>query len=145
MESTPLILRIFRFFSSAGLWSRRYTIIRFNNDELVHQSRPDIDLQINGRAAMQALGMFEKMTSDYDLLFFLPYDGKTLLEKGKSYDTVIDKKLPEVVEGYFRNLHPLEGTDKAKVKRATDIIKAYIAWKAEVATSDEQQAVRGSG
>lgn len=117
-----------------------YTAIRFNSESMVqvNSSKDNLESELMGRAAMQALGTFEQTTTGYDLLFFLPYDGKTLLEKGKSYDTVVDKKLPEVVAGYFRNLHPLEGTEKEKVKRARDIIQAFTTWQEETAEDDGQ-------
>lgn len=97
---------------------------------------------LKGRTAMTALGMIESSIFSYDALFFLPYDGKTLLEKGHSYDVVIDRKVPEILSGHFKQALPLNGTVKENVRYATEIVRA-IKDKTET-PENEQSGVRGS-
>jgi energy-coupling factor transporter ATP-binding protein EcfA2 len=115
-----------------------YTALRVNSNVALKE---DQELIVHGRVAMEALGMIEKEIADHDLLFFLPYSEKTLAVKGRSYDTVINEKIPEVVSGYFKNLVALDGTSKKKVKDALRTIDAYAAWATEVASADEQPAI----
>lgn len=105
------------------------------------RNQEDLEAQIFARTAMNALGMIETQISDYDILFHLPYDGKKLLEKGKSYDTLVDRKTPEILAGYYKSAVVLSGTEKENVKYATQIIQAV----SEEASENEQQTVRGSG
>ena len=94
------------------------------------------------RVAQEMLGVIQSLTATQDLLLFLPYGKKTLAEKGHSYDAAINQKLPEVVGEYFRPLTPLTGTLKKKVTDALTYIAAVEDWKAEIASVDEQPAVR---
>lgn len=97
---------------------------------------------LKGRTAMTAFGMIEADIFDYDALFYLPYDGKVLMEKGRSYDTVIDRKVPEVLQGHFKQALTLSGTVRENVKYATEVVRA-IQDHAEAA-EDDQSGVRGS-
>lgn len=115
-----------------------YTALRINSQAVLKRNKEAVLL---GRVAMEALGMIEKETSDYDILFFLPYNKKKRDEKGRSYDTAINLKLPEVVAEYFKTLVPLEGTTKEKVKDALRAIDAYATWQATLPAVDEQPAV----
>src|SRR5208282_1202243 len=120
-----------------------YTALKVNATLTMKEATPLAQLQ--GQVAMQALGLFEAPISNYDLMFFLPYDAPTRLEKGKSYDTVIDVQLPEIVGGYYKYLATLDGNHKAKTKRAQQIIGSYRATQAEEASGDEGLGARGSG
>jgi hypothetical protein len=111
-----------------------YTGLRVNSDLTL---KTDKTVQMQGRVAMEMLGVIQSLIATHDLLLFLPYTNKVLAEKGRSYDVVIHEKLPEVVAGYFRPLTPLTGTTKTKVKDALTAIKAIEDWKAEIAISDE--------
>jgi len=115
-----------------------YTAMKINNDMYFNRDRV-APVQIYGQISMQALGMFQALTIDHDLVFFLPYHAKMCLEKGRSYDTVIDSQLRGVAEGYFKPLITLDGTLKDKVNDAVKVISAYEEWQAEgVAVVDEQ-------
>lgn len=94
------------------------------------------------RATMAALGMLESSTFDYDALFYLPYDPQKVIEKDNTWDLVVDRKVPEVLEGYFKSAVELHGPVKEKVEFARDIITALKA-DLEAAPLDES-GVRGS-
>jgi hypothetical protein len=100
-------------------------------------SPEDTRAHIEGKITMEAISMFETMTSDYLHIFRLPYDSKRLAEKEDGWDTVIDQKLPEVLEGYFRYATVLEGTLKERTDFAINIINAIQTQTPE----DEQQSV----
>jgi deoxyadenosine/deoxycytidine kinase len=117
-----------------------YAAIKANEASM---NQDDMDEFVRARTAMTALGMLETVIFDYDILLYLPYDGKTLLDKGRSYDTVIDRKVPEILEGHFKSALPLRGTDRENVKYATEVVRA-IRDQAETSEADES-AVRGSG
>lgn len=115
-----------------------YTALRVNSDIVLKE---DSTVQIQGRAAMEMLGVTQSLIAAHDLLLFLPYNSKTLAEKGRSYDVAINEKLPEVVAGYFRPLTMLTGTTKRKVEDALQAIKAVEKAKAALAAQDHQPSV----
>jgi hypothetical protein len=115
-----------------------YTGLRVNSDLAI---KADKGVQMQGRVAMEMLGVIQSLIAAHDLLLFLPYPNKTLVEKGRSYDVAINEKLPEVLAGYFRPITPLTGTTKAKVQDALTAIKSIEAWKAEITAMDDQPAV----
>lgn len=115
-----------------------YTGLRVNSELAV---KADKTIQMQGRVSMEMMGVIQSLIAVHDLLFFLPYSSKTIEEKGRSYDTVINEKLPEVLAGYFRPITPLTGTTKKKVQDALTAIKAVEAWKAENPPVDEQSTV----
>ena len=115
-----------------------YTALRINSDLTLGA---DKELQHYGRVMMECLGVTQTLTSVTDLLLFLPYDEKTLKAKGKSYDTVINEKLPEVVAGYYRPLTVLQGTTKKKVIDAVNAVKAIEDWKSLQPTLDDEPTV----
>lgn len=110
-----------------------YTALRVNSDIVLKE---DPTIQMQGRAAMEMLGVTQSLIATHDLLLFLPYDSKTLAEKGHSYDVVVNEKLPEVVAGYFRSVTELTGTTKRKIENALQAIKAVEQAKAAVAAQD---------
>lgn len=115
-----------------------YTALRVNSDIVLKE---DATVQMQGRAAMEMLGVTQSLIAAHDLLLFLPYDGKKLAEKGRSYDVAVNEKLPEVVAGYFRPLTTLTGTTKRKVDDALQAIQAVERAKAAVAAQDQQSSV----
>lgn len=115
-----------------------YTGLRVNSDMALKSDRA---IQMQGRVSMEMMGVIQSLIAVHDLLFFLPYTDKVLAEKGRSYDAVINEKLPEVLAGYFRPITPLTGTTKQKVQDALTAIKSIEARKAEVASVDDEQAV----
>ncbi len=115
-----------------------YTALRVNSDIV---TKEDSTVQMQGRAAMEMLGVTQSLIATHDLLLFLPYGPKTLAEKGRSYDVAINEKLPEVVAGYFRPLTALTGTTKKKVEDALEAIKAVERAKAAIAAQNQQPTV----
>lgn len=115
-----------------------YTGLRVNSDLAL---KADKTIQMQGRVTMEMLGVIQSQIATHDLLLFLPYTKKVLAEKGRSYDAVINEKLPEVLAGYFRPITPLTGTTKKKVADAIPIIKSVANWKAEIVAVDDQPAV----
>lgn len=115
-----------------------YTAVRVNSDIAL---KSDKAIQMQGRVSMEMMGVIQSLIAVHDLLFFLPYTNKTLADKGRSYDTVINEKLPEVLAGYFRPITPLTGTTKQKVQDALTAITSIEARKAEIASVDDEQAV----
>lgn len=92
--------------------------------------------------SMQFINLMERMTFNYDVLFFLPL-GDHIHTLG--WSKVIDAKLPEVLEGCFRYAVPLnESTLRQKVTHGLKVIR-YIRDQADAAeaeaTSDEQPGV----
>lgn len=115
-----------------------YTALHVNSDLAI---KADKGVQMQGRVAMETMGVIQSLIATHDLLFFLPYTSKILAEKGRSYDVAINEKLPEILAGYFRPITPLTGTTKTKVQDALTAIKSIEAWKAENAAVDDQPAV----
>jgi energy-coupling factor transporter ATP-binding protein EcfA2 len=115
-----------------------YTGLRVNSDLSL---KADRTIQMQGRVSMEMLGVIQSLIAAHDLLLFLPYTGKVLAEKGRSYDVAINEKLPEVVAGYYRPLTQLTGTTKTKVKDALIAIKQIEDWKTQNSTVDEQPTV----
>lgn len=115
-----------------------YTALRVNSDIVLKE---DSTVQLQGRAAMEMLGVTQSLIATHDLLLFLPYDGNILTEKGHSYDVAINEKLPGVVAGYFRPLTELTGTTKRKVADAVQAIQAIERTKSALAAADQQSAV----
>lgn len=115
-----------------------YTGLRVNSDLVL---KADKTIQMQGRVAMEMLGVIQSLIATHDLLLFFPYIDKVLAEKGRSYDVAINEKLPEVVAGYYRQLTPLTGTTKKKVQDAIAAIKTIEDWKAQNSSMDDQQTV----
>jgi energy-coupling factor transporter ATP-binding protein EcfA2 len=122
-----------------------YAVLKSKLLEEVEGVNP-VDM-IQERTTMEAIGMLERTIYDYDAIFYLPYDGQTILEKGRSYDIAVDQKIPEVLEGYFKNHVRLDETERANVKHAITVIRTIRSAQAhaEQVAKDEQQTVRGSG
>lgn len=115
-----------------------YTALRVNSDIVLKEGST---VQLQGRAAMEMLGVTQSLIATHDLLLFLPYGNKTLAEKGRSYDVAINEKLPGVVAGYFRPLTELTGTTKRKVEDALQAIKAVERAKAALAAQNQQPTI----
>jgi hypothetical protein len=116
-----------------------YTGLRVNSDLAL---KADKTTQMQGRVAMEMMGVIHSLIATHDLLLFLPYTSKVVAEKGRSYDAVVNEKLPEVLAGYFRPFTTLTGTTKKKVQDALTAIRSVEQWKAEIATVDDQSPVR---
>jgi deoxyadenosine/deoxycytidine kinase len=115
-----------------------YTALRVNSDIVLKENST---VQMQGRAAMEMLGVTQSLVAAHDLLLFLPYDGKKLAEKGRSYDVAVNEKLPEVVAGYFRPITELTGTTKRKIEDALQAIKSVERAKAALAETHQQPSV----
>lgn len=63
------------------------------------------------------LGAMEDTTTNYDLLFYLPYK-----EKQSTWHGIIDQKIPDILETEFRRAYTLTGTTKEKVNAALEKI-----------------------
>lgn len=100
---------------------------------------------IKAKASFKMLGQLEHEMYDYEAIFFLPYDEPTIINKGRSYDMVIDYKLKETLEGFKKECVILNESDKENVKYAYEIVRAIRQNEILAATAeDEQSAVRGS-
>lgn len=115
-----------------------YTGLRINSDLAL---KSDQAVRMQGRVSMEMMGVIQSLIATHDLLLFLPYTSKVAAEKGRSYDMVVNEKLPEILAGYFRPITPLTGTTKQKVQDALNAIATVENWKAEIATVDEQPPV----
>jgi hypothetical protein len=82
----------------------------------------DVLAHVIGKTCMEFMSTIDFLISDYYHIFRLPYTDKKLSEKGDSWDTVIDKKLPEVIDGYFKYATVLDGTQKENTDLAINII-----------------------
>lgn len=102
---------------------------------------PEEVIQIE--AAMRGLAMIETLISDYDVIFYLPYSERYLKEMERSWDMVVNSKIPEVLEGYSKNYVVLKGNEKEKVKNARRIVKDLKALIE--ASENDESTVRGSG
>lgn len=109
-----------------------HTAIRSNNDIIKRVP----EASIRARTLMQTLGIFTEI-SDYDLMFLLPFSDRVLKAKGKSYDTVVNEKLPEVLAGYFRPVTVLTGTDKQKVENAQEYIRIFTESQTQAAEAEQ--------
>lgn len=116
-----------------------YHAIKMNSDFVLHPE--ERALHEKGRTTMETLGAIQSLIATHDLLLFLPYDGKKLAEKGRSYDMVVNEKLPEIVDGYFRPLTTLTGNAKRKVEDALKATKAIERAQAALAAQDQQPSV----
>jgi hypothetical protein len=103
----------------------------------------DAEETIQSRVAMTGLGMIESIIYDYEALFYLPYTHAMEVVKGSSYDALVNRVIPEELQGFSKNFVTLAGTEKENVKYAIELINEI---RAEAkAAEDEQQPVRGSG
>lgn len=114
-----------------------YNALRANRD--LYWNRKDFaaetTVQIHGTTSMEMLGTFAALTADYDLLFFLPYNAETLLSKEGTYEAVLDRMIPESIEGFDLNLIILDGPPQQKVDDALRIIRSRTSRDA----TDESQ------
>lgn len=85
---------------------------------------------------MSTFGLLASMEFDYDALFYLERKSNT-----DTWDRVVDAKLPEVLDGQFKQALVLRGTDKEKVQTAYDIIDTI---QNALAKNDQQAVRRGT-
>lgn len=117
-----------------------YSVLHSNM--LWQADKTNVEERIKAETTLSALAMIETMIFNYDAIFFKPYSGQMLLEKGKSYDTVVDQKIPEVLEGFDKECIVLDKSEKENVDYATEISLRI----AEFETAENvEQAIRGSG
>jgi hypothetical protein len=92
------------------------------------------------RMCMTFFGAMEKVTFNYNCLFYVPWDAE---RKYHTWDAVINAKLPEVLEGQFRYAVRLTGTTRQKVANALETIRIYRDTFTELpdAPEDEQPGV----
>lgn len=101
---------------------------------------------LRAETTMRTIGMMEVDLFDYDLLFWIPYSEKTLQREDIGWDLVVDRKIPDVLDGYFRNAIVLNKTEKENAKNAADIIRRTLSeiessQAPSQASSNEQQTV----
>lgn len=88
----------------------------------VPQSEADLlDFQLYSQASMNALGVFEFVTFEYDAMFYLPWqdpDEATV----HSWDGVINAKIPEVLTGHGKYAVTLNGTDQERAAEAFNFV-----------------------
>lgn len=100
--------------------------------------RDDMLNQVN----MQALGSIEKTTYDYDAMFLLRYNQQTWEAKADTWDQVVDAKIPEVLDGFGKNIILLDQkTDKAKAETIVEVVGKIDDYYASLITEDDEQAV----
>lgn len=115
-----------------------YTGLRVNSDIVLKENDT---VKMQGRIVMETMGVIHSLIATHDLLFFLPYSQNVMEEKGRSYDVVVNEKLPEVVQGFNRSLIPLTGTTKQKVKNAIAAIRRVEDWKTKVSSLDDESSI----
>jgi hypothetical protein len=98
--------------------------------------------QTHYRIMMEALGVLESRTYDYDAIFWLPWTSERELEQNGTWEAVINAKLPEMLDGFDKFAVPLRGTSKENFERVIEVIRITGTW-AKIA-EDEQRSVRAS-
>lgn len=83
---------------------------------------------------MTTLGELHRRAFDYNLVFFLPLE-----EPGHSWYTVVDAKIPQVLDGHGIPYVVLNGTHEQKVVDAFETIQSLI--NLHRVAEDEQQSV----
>lgn len=109
--------------------------------------KENYEAHIQAKAAITALGMIESLIGlEYNFIFFLPYSEKRLKEKGESYDTIVNRELPSIVEGQFKRVEILKpGKDRENVTHVSELIRRAIIESQVETSEDDGQAVRGGG
>jgi nicotinamide riboside kinase len=69
-------------------------------------------------AMLTFMGIMENTTMDYDLLIHLPLEGAE-----RTWPGLLDRKIPEVLDAFFRRAYTLEGTTRKKADAATEAIR----------------------
>lgn len=70
---------------------------------------------------MRFLGAMADVTFNYDAMFFIPWQQQ--IEHPASWATVVNAKLPEVLEGKFKYAIELRGTTRQRVTHALETIR----------------------
>lgn len=82
---------------------------------------------------MESFATLAMITFDYDALFYLPHPGET----EKTWNSVINAKLPEVLEGAMKQAIVLRGPLKNQCNEAYDIIKQIFQTLSSTASHSE--------
>jgi hypothetical protein len=69
-------------------------------------------------AMMSFMGAMENTTVDYDVMFYLPFEGDS-----HTWEGVVDAKIDGVLEAFYRKAYTLPGTTKEKADAATEAIR----------------------
>lgn len=113
-----------------------YTAARSMNIPFLGDEQWVLEENYLARIAMESFGVLEQYTFDYDALFYLPLkSGTPDTDSARDWNTVVDAKLGDVLEGFYRGAVRLDGTDYAKVNRGTEIIRTITQATAD---TDEQ-------
>lgn len=99
------------------------TLVYATTYSLIRMRRPSSEQQMLAmseyNAAMLAFsGAMESTTVDYDLMFYLPLETDE-----KTWQSVVDRKIPEVLDAFFRRAYTLTGTTREKADAATEAIR----------------------
>ena len=98
-----------------------------------------IDIYSISQAFMTTLGYLERLTFDYDVLFFLPLPPE--LAEAHTWEAVVNAKIPEVLEGLFKAAILLDGTPRQNVDYAEQIVRNIQHQQAQVPALSEENGV----
>jgi energy-coupling factor transporter ATP-binding protein EcfA2 len=98
-----------------------------------HNEQTLLEDHVYIQTVMSALGAMATKTFDYHALFYLPWES----EGEHSWESVVNAKIPEVLNGLGLAYVTLTGTNKQKVERVTEFIAPLIV----APTEDEQPTV----
>lgn len=108
-----------------------------NTGPMLPNEHQEIGTQLLAQTLMNAFGALETLTFDYDAMFYLPYrDTKS----EHNWNNVVNAKIPEILEGFFKYVITLTGTDRQRVDRVTEVTQ-FILDADATSTSDEQPTV----
>jgi hypothetical protein len=88
----------------------------------IENEQTKVSQTLVAQLCMGTLGVLETQYFDYDAMFYLPLENEE-----RTWEHAIDAKIPEVLEGFFKQTVVLEGTDRQKVNVATQIIEEISA------------------
>jgi len=91
------------------------------------------------RATMGALGMIAADSYEADYTFYLPYTEAKVKEEDRSWDVILNDKVPQIIESYFITSIRLDQSEKENVNFATKIIKEWEQEKARLAAAEDEQ------
>lgn len=99
------------------------TLVYATTYSLISMRRPrneqEMLAQSDYNTAMMAFaGAMENTTVDYDLMFYLPLESEE-----RTWQSVVDLKIPEVLDAFFRRAYTLTGTTREKADAATEAIR----------------------
>lgn len=103
----------------------------------------DVDAELResiyGRSIMHALGAIENATTNYDIMFYLPWDESHVKKEEHSWDNVLNLKIPEVLDGQLKYAIVLNNTSRATVDKVYELIQGFREF--EATASDDQPTI----